>query len=100
MTLDKLASAIKLLKKYNLDQCDVVLMDAVGKAAGDPDAATVMRVIADSAAASRGKQQTRIKKLCAQGLLKKIEHPSGNMRFKQLEFGPEYLNLLTDLRSV
>lgn len=100
MTLNNLANAIRLIKKYNLDQSDVMLMDTVAKAANNPDAATVMQVIADCAVASRAKSHARVKKLCAQGLLRKVEHPNGNMRFKRLEFGPEYLSLLTDLRSV
>ena len=100
MTLDNLANALRLINKYNLDQSDVMLMDTVAKSAGNPDAGTVMQVIADCAVASRGKLQVRVKKLCAQGLLRKVEHPNGNMRFKRLEFGPEYLRLMAELRSV
>ena len=100
MTLDNLANALRLIQKYELDQFDVMLMDTVAQSTSGPDAGSVMRVIADCTVASRGKLHARIKRLCAQGLLRKIEHPNGNMRFKRLEFGSEYLKLMADLRSV
>ncbi len=100
MTLEEFATALRLIGEYKLDSADILLMDMVSRAGDNPDTATVMHVIAASGAASRAKAHTRIKELCRLGLLQKVEHPNGNMRFKRLEFGPSYPQLLKELRSV
>jgi hypothetical protein len=100
MTLNEFASALVLIREYDLDASDILLMDMISKAEDDPRTTTVMHVIATAGAASRAKSHARIKALCKRGLLEKVDHPSGNLRFKQLKFGPAYLQLLKELRNL
>jgi len=100
MTLNEFADALHLIKECELDVSDILLLDMISRAADNPDATTVMHVIASAGAASRAKSHARIKYLCSRRLLEKVDHPNGNMRFKQLKFGPAYEILLKELRDL
>jgi hypothetical protein len=101
MTLNEFATALRLASEHNLDATDILLMDRVAQAdENNPDASTIMQVVAASGAACRAKSHARITKLCKRGLLRKVEHPSGDLRYKRLEFGPAFLNLQRALREL
>lgn len=100
MKLDKLANALRITRlNHSLDDVDLILLDEIVKQMRQPDPVTIMEVIRASEAASPATVHTRIKKLCAQNILKKEDHP-GSMRHKVLSRGPLFSLLTTDLAEV
>lgn len=94
MKLDKLAGALRTMRlNHGLDDVDLLLLDEIITHMRQPDPVTIMEVIRASDAASPATVHTRIKKLCAQNILKKEDHP-GSMRHKVLARGPLF-NLMT-----
>ena len=100
MKLDKLANALRTTRmNHSLDDVDLILLDEVVNQMRQPDPVTIMEVIRASVAASPATVHARIKKLCAQDILKKVDHP-GSGRHKVLARGPMFNTLTQDLAGV
>ena len=100
MKLDKLANALRTAQtNHGLDAVDLILLDEIVNQMRQPDPVTIMEVIRSSVAASQATVHSRIKKLCVQDILKKVDHP-GSLRHKVLVRGPMFTSLTQDLAGV
>lgn len=82
--------------KYGLDGTDLMLLGDFNSLG---DGTTIMEFIAEFDGASQATTHARIRKLCEKNILKKVE-VSDNLRYKTLEKGSEYNNLIKVLEKL
>jgi DNA replication protein DnaC len=100
MKLEKLAEALRQMRdSHNLDAVDLLVLDEITYQMRSPDPVTIMEVIKACDAASPATVHTRIKKLCAQNILRKDDHP-GSLRYKVLARGELFNDLTKQLAGV
>ena len=101
MKIEKLIEAVRLMKgRFNLDMIDLIILnEALTRDKQMPHEVTIMEIVDYCDAASPATIHSRIKKLCAQNLLKKTEHPD-DVRFKVLTKGELYDDMLKQLAEV
>lgn len=94
MKLDKLATALRAIKaSFGLDMTDLLIIDGVTRAQKVIGKVTIMEFVEACDAASQATVHNRIKKLCDQGFLRKVEDKD-SQRTKLLATGVNYHKLL------
>lgn len=100
MRLEKLADALYALRGgFGLDGTDVMVLGDVMRLKKSAGEVTIMEIVDGACAASPATIHARIKRLCDEGLLAKVER-EGNMRYKLLEQGPRYIELVKILGEI
>ena len=100
MKLEKLASALACVRRdFGLDAIDVMVLDEVLRLKKSGSEVTIMEIVDRSSVASPATVHARIKSMCEKDILIKVEHKS-NMRYKMLEKGPRYVDLVKALTEV
>lgn len=97
MKLEKLAIGMKEAQaSFGLDMTDLLILDEVARACKGKEPVTIMKIIESSEAASPATVHARIKRLCAEGYLRKDIHPS-NLRIRVLDTDDGYDKLVKRL---
>lgn len=100
MKLDKIAIALREARaSFGLDMTDLMILDDVVRTRKQMGEVTIMEIVDSSDAASRATVHERIKRLCANGFLRKDSHP-GNLRVKVLDTHDEYDKLVKRLGAL
>jgi predicted transcriptional regulator len=104
MKMYQVSNLLYMMKdKYGLDGIDLMLLTrfehqrALNSADGEH--ITIMDFIAAFSGASQATTHARIKRLCEKDILKKVD-VSDNLRYKTLEKGSEYNNLIKVLEKL
>jgi len=97
MKIQQMSHALKVMRdKYGLDATDLELLGEFVHLEND---VTIMDFIAAFSGASQATTHSRIKRLCEKNILKKVD-VSDNLRYKTLEKGSEYNNLIKVLEKL
>jgi hypothetical protein len=97
MKIQQMSHALKVMRdKYGLDATDLELLGEFVHLEND---VTIMFFVDYFSGASQATTHARIKKLCEKNILKKVE-VADNLRYKTLEKGSEYNNLVKLLEKL
>ncbi len=99
MKLEKLSEAVRATRTWGLDLTDVLLLARVAEQIKAKEPVTIMQLVDNSDAASPATNHARVKRLCDQGFLKKVECTK-NLRHKVLEKGDKFDKYLSHLAEV
>jgi predicted MarR family transcription regulator len=99
MKLEKLSEAVRAARTWGLDPIDVLLLARVHEQIKAKEPVTIMQLVNNSDAASPATNHARVKRLCAEGFLKKVECTK-SLRHKVLEKGDQFDEFLFHLAEV
>ena len=99
MKMDKLATALRTINKsYGLDMTDLIILDDVAQKKRKGQV-TIMEIVETSEAASPATVHARIKRMCNNQVLRKASDET-NLRFRTLDFGATYHQMIEEVGQV
>jgi DNA-binding Lrp family transcriptional regulator len=100
MKLNEIGDALYSVRtRFDIDGIDLMMLSDFSRMQAQGDEATIMAFIAEFVGTSQATTHARIRKLCEKNILKKVE-VSDNLRYKTLEKGSEYNNLVKLLEKL